>query len=364
MKIQSFAPGRVEILGNHTDYNGGMVLSAALDLGITCEGESLPDGTIELSSDSMEGVVVISPDEELLPNATWADYALGVVKMLREAGIPCGGFRARYSSTLPPGAGLSSSAAMEVATAMFLLRLAGGSLPALEVAKLCRRAENEFVGVNCGLLDQASSVFGKAGHLVHLDCRSERIATVPMPEGAALLIVNSMVRHALTGGEYNERREQCFEAAAALGVARLRDTDSAAVRAGTMPEITRRRALHITGENERVAAGIAALERSDLDTFGALLFASHESSIHHFENSTPELDLLVAISRNAPGVLGSRLTGGGFGGATVSVVREADAQRAADFIAGEYEKQTGRRAQTVICHPGAGAFEIAGLCAQ
>jgi galactokinase len=360
MTTQAFAPGRVEILGNHTDYNGGFVLSAALGLGISCEGKPREDGVIELASNSIEGVVRIPAEDEMLPNATWADYALGVVKYLRAAGVPVGGFSAYYSSTLPMGAGLSSSAAIEVATAMFLLKLTGRRLPALEVARLCRRAENEFVGVNCGLLDQASSVFGRAGHLLNLDCREESIRFVPMPAGASLLIVNSMVRHALTGGEYNERREQCFEAAKALGVPQLRDTNSSAVQAAKMPEIVRQRALHITGENERVMKGIDALTRGDLSAFGALLFESHESSRALFENSTPELDLLVDLCKRAPGVLGARLTGGGFGGAIVALVRDNQATEAAKFLSTKYREESGHEPQTVLCHPGAGAFQVAG----
>lgn len=353
--FSSFAPGRVEILGNHTDYNGGVVLSAALELGITCRGRPRDDGKIRLQSEGMGEEYVFSATEALTPNSTWVDYPLGVLAMLRRRGLDPGAFECEFSSTLPSGAGLSSSAAMEVATALFLCHLGGFSLPPLELAKLCRAAENEFVGVNCGLLDQVSSVFGCRDHLVYLDCRAESVENVPMVAGVELLIVNSGVKHALTGGEYNERREQCFAAAAALGAPQLRDVTSEQLRAADLPDLIRRRALHVTGENERVFAGLKALQEGRVEDFGALLFASHESSRTLFENSTPELDILVEIAHSTPGVLGSRLTGGGFGGATVSLVRTEAAIAAAAHLAETYHKKTGIPAQALICPLGDGA---------
>jgi galactokinase len=354
----AFAPGRVEILGNHTDYNGGVVLSAALELGITCRGRPREDGNIRLRSEGMGEDHVFSAADELLPNATWVDYPVGVLAMLRRRGFDVGAFECEFSSTLPTGAGLSSSAAMEVATAVFLMHLGGFSLSAMDVAKLCRKAENEFVGVNCGLLDQVSSVFGLRNHLVHLDCREESVNRIEMPDGIELLIVNSGVKHVLTGGEYNERREQCFAAAEGLGVEQLRDATSQQVEASDLPDLVKRRALHITGENERVFAGLRALELQDIEAFGRLLFESHESSRIHFENSTPELDLLVALAHGTPGVLGSRLTGGGFGGATVSLVQEEHAEEAAASISRRYKEKTGIEPEAIICPIGDGALEV------
>ncbi len=356
MKATSWAPGRVEILGNHTDYNSGEVLAAALDLGIGAEGETRPDGSVELQSDGIEGIVRLDPDEEWLPTATWADYALGVAKVLRAEGLPVGGFSARFHSTLPTGAGLSSSAALEVCTATLLARLFDFSLPPLTVAKLCRRAENEFVGVNCGLLDQASSVFGRADHLIHLDCRDESIRREPILPGWKFLIVNSGVRHALTGGEYNERREQCFAAAEGVGVPTLRDTTSAELAAAPLPDLIKRRGLHITGENERVRAGCEALARHDLPTFGRLMSASHDSSRRLFENSTPELDLLVEIALTVPGIKGARLTGGGFGGAIVALVREEAGPAAAKEILDRYAASSGHTGAACLCSPADGAM--------
>lgn len=351
----AFAPGRVELLGNHTDYNGGVVLSAAIDLGISVTGSARNDGTIQLSSDGADGTVEAQL-ETLTPTGSWADYPLGVARVLRESGQAVAGFEARYSSTLPPGAGLSSSAAMEVSTAMLLTRLFGLTLPPLELAKLCRRAENEFVGVSCGLLDQVSSVFGQKDHAIFLDCRAETVTPIPFPRGVGLLIVNSGVKHALTGGEYNERRDQCFEAARRLGVSALRDATSAQLAAAEMPELVKRRAAHITGENDRVFAAVDHLKAGDAAAFGKLMSASHRSSRENFENSTPELDALVDIACAQPGVHGARLTGGGFGGAIVALVDLAAIETVASVVETEYHHQTGHQGTAYRCLIGDGAL--------
>lgn len=354
--LSAFAPGRVELLGNHTDYNGGVVLSAALELGITASGSVSSDGAIRLRSAGFSGEVVLAPGAEITPNATWADYPLGVISVFRRAGFPVGGVEVEFSSTLPLGAGLSSSASIEVATASLLMKLFGIELPRLEVAKLCRRAENEFVGVNCGLLDQVSSIFGKKNHAVFLDCRAESVENVPLPAEACLLITDSSVKHALTGGEYNERREQCFEAAHLLGVSQLRDTTMAKLLAADLPEMPKRRAMHVVGENERVFAAIDFLRAGDLPAFGKLMTASHQSSMDNFENSTDELDALVRIAAARPGVYGSRLTGGGFGGATVSLVAREKADEIANAVRAAYLRETGHTARTFLCAAGDGAL--------
>ncbi len=353
--VSAFAPGRVELLGNHTDYNGGVVLSAALNLGISGEGRARGDGKIILRSEGIDGAAEAQADS-LAAADIWADYPLGVTKVLRDAGLPVSGYEASFSSTLPLGAGLSSSAAIEVGTAVLLSRLFEFRLEPLELAKLCRKAENEFVGVNCGLLDQVSSVFGKEGHAIFLDCRAESVETIRFPDGIGLLIVNSGVKHALTGGEYNERREQCFEAAKILGVPALRDATSEQLLAADMPDIVRRRALHITGENERVFAAVEHLRKGNAAAFGALMSASHRSSIENFENSTAELDALVEIAQAQPGVHGARLTGGGFGGAIVALVDLSAIEAAAKAIEAEYAKKTGHEGTAYVCTPGDGAI--------
>ena len=354
----AYAPGRVELLGNHTDYNEGYVLSAAIDRGVTITGEASGSTLVSLCSAAMgksyeADIAQLAPSQE----HEWTNYPLGVVDVYQKAGITVGGFKASIESNLPLGAGLSSSAALEVATAMLLQKLFNLNLDRLQIAKLCRRAENEFVGVNCGLLDQASSAFGKAGHAIFLDCRLETVETTPFPAGVELLITQCGVPHRLAGGEYNERRLQCFDAAARLGAKALRDVSSAQLEAGksAMPELSYKRAAHVVGENERVLQGIEFLRKGDAKGFGSLMFASHESSRVNFENSTPELDRLVEIAKGLPGVLGSRLTGGGFGGATVTLLERAHAASVAEAIAAKYLEQTGFTAHTYLCEIADGA---------
>ncbi len=356
MSTTAFAPGRVEILGNHTDYNGGVVLSAALQLGITATGEALPGGRVELSSGEAGTVEKIDRSAGLQRSGKWIDYPLGVAEMLARAGAEPGGFAARFESTLPSGAGLSSSAALEVATASLLMKLYPFSLGRMEVAKLCRRAENEFVGVNCGLLDQASSVFGLKDHLVFLDCRAESVKNIPLPSHFGLLVINSGVKHALVGGEYNERREQCFEAARRMGVEALRDVHMAQLEAADLPDLAKRRARHVVGENERVFQAIDALNSGDGDRLGALMTASHRSSMDNFQNSTAELDLLVDLTTKQKGCLGARLTGGGFGGAIVALVEMQAADHVLFEVKKAYQSQTRHEATGYLCRAGDGAL--------
>lgn len=355
-QVTAFAPGRVEILGNHTDYNGGVVLSAALQLGITATGHRLDHGEIRLSSSGVIHEGKIQRAAGLKKTGEWIDYPLGVAEMLARAGAEAGGFEVSYESTLPAGAGLSSSAALEVATAVLLTRLYPFEISPMDLAKLCRRAENEFVGVNCGLLDQASSVFGKKDYLVYLDCRSESVAAVPFPSHLGLLIINSGLKHALTGGEYNERREQCFEAARCMGLPALRDATSAQLEAAEMPEMAKRRARHVVGENERVLLAIDALRSGRAEALGPLMSASHRSSIENFENSTPELDLLVSLASAQSGCLGARLTGGGFGGAIVALVEIGAAESVRVAVETAYAAQTKHTAKGILCRAGDGAL--------
>jgi galactokinase len=351
----SFAPGRVELLGNHTDYNGGVVLSAAIDLGISARGQARSDEKIRLTSEGLSGVVNADL-ETLAPDDSWADYPLGVAKVLHDSGFPVAGFEANFSSTLPLGAGLSSSAAIEVSMAVLLTRLFNFQVPAIDLARLCRKAENEYVGVSCGLLDQVSSVFGKKDHAIFLDCRAETVETFPFPPGVGLLIVHSGVKHALSGGEYNERRNQCFEAAEILGVRALRDATSEQLAAAVMPSLIKRRAAHIIGENERVFQAVDHLKRHDALALGRLMRESHRSSMENFENSTLELDALVEISCAQKGVYGARLTGGGFGGAIVALVSLSAIDEIAKAVEAEYFERTGHNGKAYKCLIGDGAL--------
>ena len=351
----SFAPGRVELLGNHTDYNGGVVLSAAINLGVSARGRQRADDEIVLTSEGISGVVAADLNK-LAANDSWADYPLGVAKIIKEGGHPVSGFEADFSSNLPLGAGLSSSAAIEVCTGVLLTRLFDFQVPPLDLARLCRKAENEFVGVSCGLLDQVSSIFGRKENAIFLDCRAETVENVPFPPGVGLLIVHSGVKHALSGGEYNERRDQCFEAARILGVPALRDVTSEQLAAAAMPEIVKRRAAHIVGENERVFEAVEHLRRHDAAAFGKLMFESHRSSIENFENSTPELDALVEICRAQEGIYGARLTGGGFGGAIVALVAMNSIEKIANAVEKEYAEKAGHKGKAYRCQIGDGAL--------
>ena len=343
--LSSRGPGRVELLGNHTDYNDGVVLSSAINHAVTAQGNKRDDDMVVLRS-------TISPETVTLSltrlsrqdgDASWANYPLGVVHCLREVGYPVGGFEMSVSSDLPLGAGLSSSAALEVATARLLMKLFSLEIEPMPLAKICRRAENDFVGVQSGLLDQVSSIFGRRGQAVYLDCRSEQVENIPLPANTALLVFHCGIEHRLVGGEYNERRAQCFAAARAMNVSALRDVDQARLAAARpqLDPVVYRRALHIVGENERVFTGIDFLRGGDGAAFGALMFASHESSRVNFENSTPELDLLVELAHAEKGVLGSRLTGGGFGGATISLVETNCVEAVAHALEEKYTARTG-----------------------
>ncbi len=350
-RIIAHAPGRVELLGNHTDYNQGVVLSAAIDRGVTVQGAALKEPRIELRSLTLEKKVEVPLEDFGKQAESWANYPLGVVHVLAQRGYKLGGFTMEAASDVPMGAGLSSSAAFEVATATFLRKLFRLEIEPMQIARLCRQAENEFVGVGCGLLDQVSSVFGKSDSAIFLDCRDETVELVPFPAGLALLVTGTEVPHALHGSEYNERRECCFSAAKKLGVPALRDVTSGELdqRRGELSDAEYRRAAHIVGEIERVNQGVEFLRTSNAHGFGELMFASHESSRTNFENSTPQLDALVAIARAEEGVYGSRLTGGGFGGATVSLIEAGEAERIAKNFTVRYREQTGIECRTSVC---------------
>lgn len=349
----AYAPGRVELLGNHTDYNEGVVLGASIDRGLTVAGISRRDDFVVLTSTTAKSRVRVSLRDLQRQDAEgrWANYPLGVIQQFIKAGFEIHGFDAEISGDLPSGAGLASSAALEIATAGLLMKLHELRIDPMEVAKFCQRAENEFVGVRSGLLDQIVSVFGRADEVVYLDCQTEEVRTIPFPAGFALVITNSGVKHDLVASLYNERREECAAAAVALGLVSLREvtpdhlTDA---RASLEPTLFRR-AAHIVGENDRVWRAVAALEKTDAAAVGQLMNASHESSRVNFENSTPELDRLVAIAQALPGVTGARLTGGGFGGSIIALVDSGRAAEVAELIATRYREQAGTDVSAFVC---------------
>lgn len=361
-----YAPGRIEVIGNHTDYNGGSVLGAAVDLGIHVAVAKRPDATCHLTSTSfVDGVeIALNAIKPLGGAESWANYSLGVAKILLDEGYPIStGFDLATEGSLPSGAGMSSSAALELATACALAGLFKFELDRAALARIGRRAENEFVGVPCGILDQGVSAFGAPNHLVHIDCLTETFRQVPMPAGCQFWIFNSNKKHSLVESHYADRHRECFEAFEILKAA----SPEASCLAHVDPEIVRqqeaalgdvrfRRARHITEENRRVQAAIDALASDDLPALGKLLTASHESSRTLFENSVPELDFLVEQAIALPGVYGARLTGGGFGGAVMALTDERFARQQGQAVV---EKNFGEKfavCPTIFhCRAGAGA---------
>jgi galactokinase len=369
------APGRVELLGNHTDYNQGLVMALAVDKYVTLAGAPREDASVEVVSTAYPQPARFALDRlERDPAAPWADYVKGVLAGLRERGAGLRGFNAAIHSTIPPGAGLSSSAALLVATALLVRKLQpytldaqgrvtplpqwpGDELPALNgaeklaLARLCQAAENRFVGVHCGLLDHLSSLFGRAGHVILLDFRDTRVDWTPFAPELAVVVCHSGVRHALVAGEYNDRRATCEAAARALGVASLREIAPESLEADRA-RLTPHQyecARHVVGENDRVRRGATLLRAGDYAGFGQLLWQSHASSRENFHNSCPELDTLVELAREHPACLGARLTGGGFGGATVNLVRRAAVEDFRARLAAGYAARTGRPLESWVC---------------
>jgi galactokinase len=337
--VTARAPGRVEFIGNHTDYNGGAVLGVAIDRGVEVAAAAAPAGQFRVRSTSgAHAVELLSPPPAHLEGqAAWANYVFGVWHALADFNLPRpAGFDVLVDSDLPSGAGLSSSAALELATALALTELAQApALPTDQLARLGRHAENKYVGVPCGILDQGTSAFGAAGQLVHIDCRGPKFARVPLPASVHLWIFNTREKHALVDGYYAERHRECTEAAKVLGVPFLTDLTPAqlAARKEILSPVVARRAQHIVEEHARVGDTVAALQRGDLAAAGKLLTASHRSSQHLFENSTPSLDRLVDALEKQPAVYGARLTGGGFGGAVMALTSDRFGAAEAEAIA-------------------------------
>lgn len=369
------APGRLELLGNHTDYNHGLVLALAIDRYIHVASSPRNDGKIELASSAFPGREKFWISE-FTPRtgAPWADYVKGVLSALRGRGVHFGGFSAAVHSTLPMGAGLGSSGALEVAAALTVRRLyphrltesgatrlhtrgAKDELPPLtpqeklRIAKLCQQAENEFVGVHSGLLDQLSSLFGAEFHAMQIDFEHLTVELHPLIGELAVVVCDSGVQHELAASSYNELRFLCESAAHKLGVRSLRVVEPKFLSAHKR-KLSQREfecAYHIVGENHRVVFAERALRAGDLEQLGQYLFQSHLSSRDFFRNSCPELDLLVEMARNQPACLGARLTGAGFGGATVNLVAWSQAEEFMKKMSARYAKLTGERLTTMRC---------------
>ncbi|HEY1677705.1 MAG TPA: galactokinase [Candidatus Sulfotelmatobacter sp.] len=360
------APGRVNLIGEHTDYNEGFVMPAAVQFSTYVAIAPRVDEQLLIHSEQFPGDLEFSLDE-LPPERTgaWCDYVLGVAVALQKRGIRIPGANVLVHGEVPMGAGLSSSAAIEVASALALMSLSHTQLPLPEIAKLCRKAENEFVGARVGIMDQFVSCMGKSGHAFFLDCRSLAYKLVPIPAGIELVVCNTKVKHDLATGEYNRRREECEE-----GVRRFAEWDPAihALRdvtvemlekhAKDLPETIAKRCTHIVRENERTLEAANALAAGDLVRMGRLMRESHESLRDLYEVSCRELDIMVDSAEGLPGFIGGRMTGGGFGGCTINLVREQEAENFAAQIAERYRKSTGIEPQTYLCTAEDGAREI------
>jgi galactokinase len=358
------APGRIEFIGNHTDYNGGTVLGAAIDRGVWVALALRDDGRRRFATDQRHDLVVL-PAGELQKQtgpAAWTNYPLGVLAALPEFSQRApAGFDYLARSDLPVGAGLSSSAAIELASALAFLAATQQSPDRATVVKIGRHAENHFVGVPCGILDQGVSGFGQKDRLVFIDCRGPKFATVPLPAGAHFWIFNTHTKHALVDGLYAARHRECMEAARALGVSLLVETTPAMVLAAEkkLSPVAFKRARHIVEEIARVDTTVIALRAGDLESVGRLLTASHRSSQTLFENSTPELDFLVDALTATPQVFGARLTGGGFGGAVMALTSGTFSAGDAAAVSAAYAKKFGASPDVLHTQTGDGAEMIA-----
>jgi len=325
------APGRVNLIGEHTDYNDGFCLPMAIQRDVLIALAKRADQTVRVVSAEQDGVVefTISADipKATLPAQRWADYVKGCAQILVQAGVRLVGCDLALTGDVPLGSGLSSSAALEVATMHALLTAAGVTKSGAEIATLAQRAENRYVGTNCGILDQLSSACATAGQAMLMDCRTLALTPAPLPAGVSVVIADTGKRRGLVDSAYNERRAQCEAGAKAMGVSHLRDVTMhglwQAAQAGRLDAAARRRCEHVVAENGRTQAAFAVLRAGDAVAFGQLMDQSHADLRDRFEVTCAELDGMVAIARTLPGCLGSRMTGAGFGGCTVSLVQDA-----------------------------------------
>jgi len=370
------APGRVNLIGEHTDYNAGFVMPAAIQFRTTV--------AIAPRADRRLRVYSVNFDEECtadLPGAAvgraagrdgihWMDYVLGVAWALGVRGVPLVGADMMIQGDVPLGAGLSSSASLEVASGLALASLAGTAPSGLELAGICQQAENDYVGMRCGIMDQFAATHGRAGHALLLDCRSLEHRLLPLQapsagSAARLVICNSMVRHSLAGSEYNQRRAQCELGVASLrrirpAIATLRDLSVAGLLAheAALEPLVFRRCRHVVTENARVLEAAAALTAADLPAFGRLMSDSHRSLRDDYQVSCDELDVLVRIAQSIDGVYGARMTGGGFGGCTVNLVQGDCVGRFREQLQAGYERATGHRAEIYVCEASEGAAAV------
>jgi len=360
------APGRVNLIGEHTDYNDGFVMPIAVGFSTYVAIATRPDRKLRIHSQEFPDHFEVDLDN--LPEkrpGLWCDYMLGVASILQQAGCALEGANLLVHGEVPIGAGLSSSAAIEVATAFALLSSGSIRIPLPELAKLCRRAENEFIGARVGIMDQFVSCMGKAGHALLLDCRSLEYSFAPIPPSISLVVCNTMVKHDLATGAYNQRRAECEEGVRFFAhwnpaIRALRDVSIEMLEkyARDLPSAVLKRCSHVIRENQRTLDAAEALRVGDLKRLGELMRESHQSLRDLYEVSCRELDIMVDAAQDLLGFIGGRMTGGGFGGCTVNLVREENAADFASQVAQRYRKATGITPQTYLCTAVDGAGEI------
>jgi galactokinase len=374
------APGRINLIGEHTDYNAGFVMPVAIDCYTYAAARARTDGRLRVHSSHFDETVerrLAAGPRDVEPGAErhWSDYPWGVAQCLVTHGVALPGADLLIHGEVPIGAGLSSSAALEMAAALALTQSAGCSLDPLTLARLCQRAENEFVGSRCGIMDQFTAAFGREGYALCLDCRSLSYRPVPLEvhdlsnaaASARLVVCNTMVRHHHPAGEYNTRREECERGVAVLSrlmprVQSLRDVTSDDLQSARprLDDVVFHRCRHVVTENARVVAAALALENRDFQRFGELMRDSHSSLSQDYEVSCEELDLMVRLALGFDGVYGARMTGGGFGGCTVNLVREDAVERFRLFMVERYSEATGHRPEIYLCESADGAAEWMG----
>jgi galactokinase len=357
------APGRVNLIGEHTDYNEGFVMPSAIGFRTRVAISVRPERKLLIQS--REFPESFEFDLDNLPRQAtggWCDYVLGIAVVLQQSGHALQGANLLVRSDIPMGAGLSSSAAIEVATALALISLNGANFSLAEVAKLCQHTENAFIGARVGIMDQFVACMGKAGHALLLDCRSLEFELIPIPDGVRMVVCNTMVKHQHASGEYNQRRKECEEAVKILanwypGIRALRDVsiDQLVRHSKDVPDKIYNRCRHVVEENERVRAGARCLRAGNLSGFGELMRESHRSLRDLYEVSCRELDVMVEAAEDLPGCYGGRMTGGGFGGSTINLVDAANAEAFAGQISDRYQRATGVQPAVYICAAADGA---------
>jgi galactokinase len=357
------APGRVNLIGEHTDYNDGFVMPAAIGFYTWVAASPRQDRILRVHSEQFHETIELSLDSLAGPPRNhWSDFIRGVAAVIEANGHKLSGANLIVDGHVPMGSGLSSSASLEVATAFALRAISHTDIDPLDLAKLSQRAEHEYVGTRCGIMDQFIAVFGSAAHALLLDCRSLHYEVLPIPSDVRLVISNSMVKHELAAGEYNRRREDCETGVHIFqkhlpSVRALRDVTMADLEKykSELPEGVYRRCRHVISENDRVIFAADALRAGDLHHFGELMNDSHRSLRDDYEVSATELDLLVSIATALDGVYGARMTGGGFGGCTITLVKSDAAENLQAKIAESYRKETGITPDVYICSATQGA---------